>query len=118
MSGSSASRSSRPQCCCDPMRKTVATLRVLGVNPHHPRIALAHDWLVGYRGGEGVLDCIARLVLSDYPSPAGAPTLFTLFNDGRPLTPAADDEAGCTGCAHCALTCPFGVIRMVRQDRA
>lgn len=51
-----------------------------------PRIALAHDWLVGYRGGEGVLDCLARLVSSEF-RPGG---LYTLFDDTRPLTPAID----------------------------
>lgn len=51
-----------------------------------PRIALAHDWLVGYRGGEGVLDCLARLVSTEF-RPGG---LYTLFDDTRPLTPAID----------------------------
>jgi glycosyltransferase involved in cell wall biosynthesis len=50
------------------------------------RIALAHDWLVGYRGGEGVLDCLARLV-SDAYTPG---RLYAIFDDGRPLTPAID----------------------------
>jgi len=47
-----------------------------------PRIALAHDWLVGLRGGEWVLDRLARLF--------GPTDLYTLVNDGRPLTPAID----------------------------
>ncbi|HEX8875667.1 MAG TPA: glycosyltransferase [Phycisphaerales bacterium] len=51
-----------------------------------PRIALAHDWLVGYRGGEGVLDCLARLISTDFR----AGCLYTLFDDARPLTPAID----------------------------
>lgn len=51
-----------------------------------PRIALAHDWLVGYRGGEGVLDCLARLVSAEF-RPGG---LYTLFDNTRPLTPAID----------------------------
>jgi glycosyltransferase involved in cell wall biosynthesis len=50
------------------------------------RIALAHDWLVGLRGGELVLDRLARLA-SVLGEPAG---LFTMFDDGRPLTPAID----------------------------
>lgn len=50
------------------------------------RIAIAHDWLVGYRGGEGVLDCLARLVRRSYRA-AG---LYTLFDDGRPLTTDID----------------------------
>jgi glycosyltransferase involved in cell wall biosynthesis len=45
-------------------------------------IVLAHDWLVGLRGGEWVLDRMARLF--------GPTTLYTLVNDGRPLTPAID----------------------------
>lgn len=51
-----------------------------------PRIALAHDWLVGYRGGEGVLDCLARLVSTEFR----AGHLYTLFDDHRPLTPSID----------------------------
>ncbi|MBY0113275.1 MAG: glycosyltransferase [Phycisphaerales bacterium] len=54
-----------------------------------PRIALAHDWLVGYRGGEGVLDCVARLVASEFQPGS----LYALFDDGRPLTPAIDAMA-------------------------
>lgn len=50
------------------------------------RIALAHDWLVGLRGGEHVLDHICRLAQTTHnPAP-----LFTMFDDGRPLTPAID----------------------------
>jgi glycosyltransferase involved in cell wall biosynthesis len=44
------------------------------------RIALAHDWLVGMRGGERVLDRLARLV--------GPTDLYTLVSDGRPLSEA------------------------------
>ena len=44
------------------------------------RIALAHDWLVGMRGGERVLDRLARLF--------GPTDLYTLVNDGRPLSEA------------------------------
>ncbi len=44
------------------------------------RIALAHDWLVGLRGGERVLDRLARLF--------GPTNLYTLVNDGRSLTEA------------------------------
>lgn len=50
------------------------------------RVALAHDWLVGLRGGELVLDRIARAVREHF-DPAG---LWTMFDDGRPLTPAID----------------------------
>jgi len=44
------------------------------------RIALAHDWLVGLRGGEWVLDRLARLF--------GPTDLYTLVDDGRFLTEA------------------------------
>ena len=44
------------------------------------RVALAHDWLVGLRGGEWVLDRLARQF--------GPTDLYTLVDDGRPLTPA------------------------------
>ncbi len=45
-----------------------------------PRIALAHDWLVGLRGGEFVLDRLARLF--------GPTELYTLVSNGQPLTEA------------------------------
>ncbi len=44
------------------------------------RIALAHDWLVGLRGGEFVLDRLARLF--------GPTDLYTLVSNGEPLTDA------------------------------
>ncbi len=44
------------------------------------RVILAHDWLVGMRGGEWVLDRLARLF--------GPTDLYTLVNDGRFLTEA------------------------------
>jgi len=47
-----------------------------------PRIALAHDWLVSLRGGEHVLDRLARLF--------GPTTLYTLVSNGSSLTPAID----------------------------
>jgi glycosyltransferase involved in cell wall biosynthesis len=50
------------------------------------RVALAHDWVCGLRGGEMVLDQITRLVASEHEV-AG---LFVMFDDGRPLTPAVD----------------------------
>ena len=46
----------------------------------HRRIALAHDWLVGLRGGERVLDRLAATL--------GPTDLYVLVDDGRPLTPA------------------------------
>ncbi|MFM9995066.1 MAG: glycosyltransferase [Phycisphaerales bacterium] len=59
------------------------------------RIAIAHDWLCGFRGGEAVLERIAGLVLHEF-EPAG---LFTMFDEGRPLAPNIDavrDRAGVT----------------------
>jgi glycosyltransferase involved in cell wall biosynthesis len=50
------------------------------------RIALAHDWLCGYRGGEAVLERIAALAEREHEV-AG---LYTMFDDGRPLSPAVD----------------------------
>ncbi len=44
------------------------------------RVALAHDWLVGLRGGEWVLDRLARLF--------GPTELYTLVDDRRALTDA------------------------------
>lgn len=52
------------------------------------RIALAHDWLVGYRGGEGVLDCHARLLATETPD--RSPRIYTMFDNGKPITPAVD----------------------------
>jgi glycosyltransferase involved in cell wall biosynthesis len=46
------------------------------------RIALVHDWLTGYRGGERVLDHLARR----YPDA----DLFTLFHSPGQTTPAID----------------------------
>ncbi len=49
--------------------------------PHSgARIALAHDWIVGGRGGEWVLDRLARLF--------GPTRIYTLVYDGRPPTEA------------------------------
>ncbi|MDY7110284.1 MAG: glycosyltransferase [Planctomycetota bacterium] len=51
------------------------------IDPSPPqRIALAHDWLVGLRGGERVLDRLARLF--------GPTELYVLVDDGRHLTDA------------------------------
>lgn len=51
-----------------------------------PRVAVAHDWLCGYRGGEAVLERLCALVAREY-EPAG---LLTMFDDGRPLGPTVD----------------------------
>lgn len=47
------------------------------------RVHLAHDWLVGMRGGERVLDRLAQMF--------GPTTLYTLVNDGKPLSEAIDN---------------------------
>lgn len=51
------------------------------------RVVLAHDWLVGYRGGEGVLHHAARAFES---IGCRIPLLLSMFDDGRPLTPEID----------------------------
>ncbi|MCH7960849.1 MAG: hypothetical protein IIC49_00805, partial [Planctomycetes bacterium] len=51
-----------------------------------PRIALAHDWLCGLRGGEKVLEHLARLVAAEYVSAR----LYVLFDDGNPIGSAVD----------------------------
>lgn len=58
-----------------------------GGRTHQPRIALAHDWLCGYRGGEAVLERIAAIIQSHFSSGS----LYTMFDDGRPLAQAVDD---------------------------
>lgn len=55
--------------------------------PHPPRIALAHDWLCGFRGGEAVLDRLAQLLAREF---GGAAALYVMTDDGRPLSPAID----------------------------
>jgi glycosyltransferase involved in cell wall biosynthesis len=55
-------------------------------NQRRLRIALAHDWLCGVRGGEHVLERIAGLILREHES-AG---LYLMFDDGRPIGPAVD----------------------------
>ncbi|MEZ6241644.1 MAG: glycosyltransferase [Phycisphaerales bacterium] len=62
-------------------RRPSAERRVRGA-----RIALAHDWLVSLRGGEQVLDRLARLVIEDH-KPAG---LYVLTDTRRPMTEAID----------------------------
>ncbi len=46
------------------------------------RVSLAHDWLVAMRGGELVLDRLARLF--------GPTDLYTLVRSGRAMSPAID----------------------------
>jgi glycosyltransferase involved in cell wall biosynthesis len=62
--------------------------------PSHPissdrplRVALAHDWLVGYRGGEMVLDAIADVLLAHGHA---ITRIYTMFDNGSPLTPTLD----------------------------
>jgi glycosyltransferase involved in cell wall biosynthesis len=57
-----------------------ATSREDDARPDRPRIALAHDWLVGLRGGERVLDRLAAAF--------GPTDLYVLVDDRRPLTRA------------------------------
>lgn len=51
------------------------------------RIALAHDWLVVYRGGEAVLDAIARCVLAEGHTVS---RVYTMFDSGARLSPTLD----------------------------
>jgi glycosyltransferase involved in cell wall biosynthesis len=62
--------------------------------PAHPipsdrplRVALAHDWLVGYRGGEMVLDATASLLQSQGHT---ITRIYTMFDNGSPLTHTLD----------------------------
>lgn len=50
------------------------------------RIALAHDWLCGMRGGEMVLDRIAHTLSTR----ADLDALYLMVDDGRPHSPAID----------------------------
>lgn len=54
--------------------------------PPRGRVVLAHDWLCGVRGGELVLDRLARVLSAE----AEIVALLVMFDDGRPLTPALD----------------------------
>lgn len=49
-------------------------------------MVLAHDWLVGMRGGEQVLDAIARAI----GGWCDVVALAVMFDDGRPHTPVLD----------------------------
>lgn len=87
-----------------------------------PRVALAHDWLCGYRGGEGVLDAILR-ALEPW---AVVSALYVMFDDRRPLTPAIDRVPHATSwlnalpAAHrlrrwCLPLYPMGVRHLSKQ---
>lgn len=55
---------------------------------HAPlRVALAHDWLVAYRGGEMVLDAIAAHLRDQGHT---ITRIYTMFDAGSPLSPALD----------------------------
>lgn len=54
--------------------------------PGRARVALAHDWLCGRRGGEMVLERLALLVEAHF-DPAG---LYVMFDGGRAMSPAVD----------------------------
>lgn len=75
------------------------------------RIALAHDWLVGYRGGEAVLEAIARLVARDHHIVG----LWTMFHDAAAMRAAIDGADGpvATGAIH-----PVYVSSLNRLPRA
>lgn len=68
----------------------VVEFKPASVPPARPRrrarIALAHDWLCGYRGGEAVLERIARFVVDRHEA-AG---LMVMVDDGRPVAPTID----------------------------
>lgn len=66
----------------DPRQVLAARTPVRIEGPRPARIALAHDWLVGLRGGERVLDRIAGLIAREH-QPAG---LYSLFAAAEPLT--------------------------------
>lgn len=53
------------------------------------RVVLAHDWLVARRGGELVLDAIARAVCS-LGMPAEITRLYTMFDTRAPVLDAID----------------------------
>ncbi|MEX0875978.1 MAG: glycosyltransferase [Phycisphaerales bacterium] len=57
------------------------------------RVALAHDWLVALRGGELVLDAIARLLTRDHHTIS---RIYTMFDAAAPITPAIDSIARTT----------------------
>lgn len=68
------------------LEPTATTESAEAPSTRRPRIALAHDWLVGMRGGERVLDAIGRIVRQRF-TPA---RLYTMFDDGRAMSPDID----------------------------
>lgn len=68
-----------------PVRRPVEVL----APPRTARLAVAHDWLCGLRGGEMVLERLVHLAAER--APAGeTPTLYTMFDDGRSHGPVID----------------------------
>lgn len=57
-----------------------------GPTPRRLRIALAHDWLCGIRGGEHVLERLATLISREHTL-AG---VYTMFDDGRSIGATVD----------------------------
>lgn len=70
-----------------------------------PRIAIAHDWLVGLRGGERVLDRVCRVA----ERIGEVAAIYTMFDDGRPLTEAIDRQR--------KIVAPFGKGSRVNRAR-
>ena len=66
--------------------RVAAPERPVVVEPRPIRIALAHDWLCGYRGGEAVLERIALALAPTYR----IEDLYVLFDDRQPVAPAID----------------------------
>jgi glycosyltransferase involved in cell wall biosynthesis len=56
-------------------------------SPHPLNIALAHDWLVGRRGGELVLDAIINTINQDQHR---ITSIYCMFDTGKPITDAID----------------------------
>jgi glycosyltransferase involved in cell wall biosynthesis len=77
----------------------ISQLRGTGGEPL--RVALAHDWLCGLRGGEHVLeDCITALGLGG----AVITGLYCMFDDHRSLAPGIDSQHKyCAGLGHLPL---------------
>lgn len=73
-----------------------------------PRVALVHDWLCGYRGGEAVLDRIARVVIQ-MGRCAG---LFVMVDDGRGVSPLLDSLPRTTSILQ---EIPFAATRLRRH---
>ncbi|MGD9789557.1 MAG: glycosyltransferase [Phycisphaerales bacterium] len=69
-----------------PARSPDAAHTESSARPRPPRIAVAHDWLVGRRGGEAVLEEILGVVERIGELDA----LYVMFDDGQSLSPRID----------------------------